>query len=156
ENLSGAPTGEVTLSLPALSHLLTSPQSVRALGTRPAGASPSVTAVYVKLGPARAKRAVSYPVTSVELSQPAVLAPRSPGRFSLSFETTSLSLLDEILRGGVPGKGIPALTLVLSEAGAGERAGTTETTETFYGAAVTSFDESLSGTSNGNVTLSAR
>ncbi|MGO9962529.1 MAG: glycosyltransferase [Acidimicrobiales bacterium] len=156
ENLSGAPTGEVTLSLPALSHLLTSPQSVRALGTRPAGASPSVTAVYVKLGPARAKRAVSYPVTSVELSQPAVLAPRSPGRFSLSFETTSLSLLDEILRGGVPGKGIPALTLVVSEAGAGERAGTTETTETFYGAAVTSFDESLSGTSNGNVTLSAR
>ncbi len=158
ENLSGLPTGGATLSLPVLGHLLTSPRAVRALGVvaHTEQASPSVTALSVKVGTARSRAAVAYPVTSVELSQPRTSAGRSAGRFSLSFQTSSLALLDEILRSGVPGKGIPALTLVVSQQAGGDHASTIETTETFHSAIVTSFDENLSGVSTGSVTLSTR
>jgi len=155
ENLSGSPTGRVSLSLPAQGRLLTSPQDVRNAGASAhtaAASTASTTAVYAEVGTARA---ISYPVTSVELSQPATSSPKSRALFSLSFQTSSLALLDEILRGGVPGRGISVLTLIVREAGTGARASQTETRETFYKAVVTSFDENLSGLATGRVTLSA-
>jgi cellulose synthase/poly-beta-1,6-N-acetylglucosamine synthase-like glycosyltransferase len=157
ENLTGSPAGKVTLSVAALGHLLTSPKTVAALGPfaqASASSRATVTEVYVKLGSALSKQA-SYPVTSVELSQPVSSSPRSPARFSLSFDASSLALLDEVFRDGVPGRGISAFTLVVRKPGRGARL-TTEVTETFYNAVVTSFDENLSGSPAGQVTLSTR
>ncbi len=158
ENVSSSPAGSVRLSLSALGHLLTSPKTVGSVGafTRASDSSrATATDVYVKLGLAYSKRP-SYAVTSVDLSQPVASSPRSPARFNVSFTTSSLALLDEVLRDGVPGRGISALTLVVLEPGKNARATRTETTETFYKAVVTSFDENLSGSLAGRVTLSTK
>jgi len=66
ENLSGPPTGEVTLLLSVLGHLLTSPKDVGGIGvfTQTPGSAPAAT--FVKVGSAFA-RDRSYPVSSVEL-----------------------------------------------------------------------------------------
>ncbi len=155
ENLSGSPTGQVSLSLPALGHLLTSPEDVQAAAAfahMAATSTASATRVYAEVD---TDGAISYPVTSVELAQPATSSPRSRSQFNLSFQTSSLALLDEILRGGVPGRGISVVTLVVREAGTSAGANRTEARETFYKAKVTSFDENLSGVATGTVTLSA-
>ena len=159
ENLTGSPAGKVTLSIAALGHVLTLPKAVAALGPFAQASVSSrvtVTEVYVKLRSALSKQASYYPVTSVELSQPQSSSPGSPARFSLSFDTSSLGLLDEVLRDGAPGRGISALTLVVREPGTGGRLATTETADTFYRAVVTSFEENLTGSLAGKVTLSIR
>ena len=152
ENLSGPPTGEVTLLLSVLGHLLTSPKDVGGIGvfTQTPGSAPAAT--FVKVGSAFA-RDRSYPVSSVELYQPVSSSTRSPAGFEMSFETSSLTLLDLVLREGTPGRGIPALTLVVRSSGRNARL---ITTETLYKAVVASFDENLSGSVAGEVVLSTR
>ena len=152
ENLSGSPTGEVTLSLPALGHLLTSPKGIGGIGTFGQTRTPPLAATtFVKMGSALARER-SYPVTSVTLSQSTSSLPRTSAHLTLRFETSSLVLLDTVLREGVPGKGIPALTLVVHNAGNGR----VIATETLYNAKVASFEEDLSGPAAGAVTVSTR
>jgi hypothetical protein len=138
--------------LSVLGHLLTSPKDVGGIGvfTQTPGSAPAAT--FVKVGSAFA-RDRSYPVSSVELYQPVSSSTRSPAGFEMSFETSSLTLLDLVLREGTPGRGIPALTLVVRSSGRNARL---ITTETLYKAVVASFDENLSGSVAGEVVLSTR
>lgn len=153
ETLSGSPAGRVSLSLSASAYVLTSPKTLGRVGpfTSTVSTPSTVTEVYVKLGFATSKRASYVPVTSVELADPPS-SPSSPRRFSLSFETSSLALLDEVLSDGRPGQQIPVLTLHVRESSSGGVAN--DMTDTFRKARVTSLNESLSGSPTGQVTLS--
>jgi len=155
-NLSGSLAGRVTLS--ALGHELASPNAAGNLGTVPqlsASYRAITTEASVKLGSTSSKQA-TYNVTSVELSQASPSSARSPGRFSLSFYTSSILLLNDALRADGAGKGISTLTLVVRKPGQGRRRAETEMTYTFDKAVVTSFDGSLSGSPPARVTLSFR
>ena len=91
-------------------------------------------------------------MTSVKLSQS--LSSKLAGRLSLSFDTSSLNVLDAVFHDDGPGRGIPALTLVARKLGRSGRLATTEAADTFYNAEVRSFRENLSGSPTGEVTLS--
>ena len=153
ENLSGAPTGNVTLSLSALGHVLISPKAVGSSGSlSQAPAAPETVTARLKLGSASSKRAQYFPVTSVELIQP---PGSTPALFNLSLSTSSLSLLNAILHGGSSGKRIATITLVVRSHGHGRGSITTQVIDTFREGFVTSFDESLSGSFTGQVALRA-
>jgi len=155
ETMSGSPAGKVSLSLSASAYVLTSPQTLGRVGpfTSTVSTPSTVTEVYVKLGFATSKRASYVPVNSVELADPPS-SPSSPRRFSLSFETSSLALLDEVLSDGRPGKQIPVLTLYVRDSSSDGRPVANDVTDTFRKARVTSLNESLSGSPTGKVTLS--
>jgi hypothetical protein len=159
ESLSGSPAGNVTLSLSSLGHVLTAPKAVGSLGPFPKAplSSPaSTTDAYVSLGPTSSKHRSYYPVTLVELSQPGSSSPTAPAQLNLSFETSSLAVLDEVLRDSGPGRAISGLTLVVGKSGPSGRPTTIELTATFRKAVVSSFDETLSGAPVGKVTLSLK
>jgi hypothetical protein len=92
----------------------------------------------------------------VELSQPGSSSPTAPAQLNLSFETSSLAVLDEVLRDSGPGRAISGLTLVVGKSGPSGRPTTIELTATFRKAVVSSFDETLSGAPVGKVTLSLK
>ncbi len=151
ESLSGWPTGEVTLSLSSLGHVVTSPRALKAVGPFARTAVPSRSTEvddYVTLG---ASNSSYYPVTSVELSQ---LSSASP--LGLSFDTASLSALDAVLEEGGTGKRIFGLTLLTGKAATNGSLTTVETRDAFPSAVVTSFAEDLSGSPTGKVTLALR
>ena len=112
EVLSGSPAGAVTFLLPSTGQVLTSGRQVRTMGPFAKASVRSGLAAthdYVKMSSAPSKRAGYYSVTGVSLSQAAPATPRSPARLTLSFHTSSLALLDEVIRysGGL-GRGIAA------------------------------------------------
>jgi hypothetical protein len=74
----------------------------------------------------------------------------------LSFDTSSLAMLDEVTQDSAPGKQNPGLTVVVARPGTRGRLAMTELTDVFSKAVVTSFYENLSGQPSGKVTLSLR
>ena len=157
EDLSGSPSGRVTLSLVALSKVLTSPNAVRSVGPFPkAAASSRATEVSLRLGSIRSKGSSYYSVSSVQLSQPQPASAGSSAQFTLSFDTSSLVLLDELVRDSAQARQISGLTFVVREPGRVDRRATTEWTRSFSKFRVISFAENLSGTPSGSVTLSLR
>ncbi len=120
-------------------HRAVSPQSL---------AGSAGTQVYLKLGSATsgATRAY-YSITSVHLSNRSAQA-----GLRLSFDTSSLVLLGEVLRAAADGGRISHISLAFRAPGLGGRP-TTESVQTFGAAAVTSFREHPSGTPTGTVSL---
>jgi hypothetical protein len=157
DTLSGSPAGYVTFSLSSLGHVLTAPKDVGSLGPFPeAPRSLNATDAYVNMGRTPSKPGAYYPVTLVGLSQPASSSPTVRAQLNLSFETSSLAVLDEVLRDGGPERSLSKLTLVIGKSTPSGRPGTTELTATFTKAVVSSFDETLSGSPTGKVTLSVK
>jgi len=119
---------------------------LHATSTTRAAASPQSlqagTEVYLKLGSSAtgAGRAY-YPVTSARLSG-----------LTLSFDTSSLVLLGEVLRAAADGGRIAQVSLAFRTPGPNGRPAT-ERVDTFTTAVVTSFTEHLSGTPAGTVSL---
>ena len=104
------------------------------------------TQAFLKLGsPASGTARMYYPITSVHLSN-------QPKRVALSFGTSSLVLLGEVIRAATAGGRISHVTLVLRTPGPGGQP-ITEFADTFASAVVTSFEEQLSGTPAGSVSL---
>jgi hypothetical protein len=102
EHLSGAPTGSVSLLLPAASDVISTPGTLRRAGPFSGSARMSAAKAYVNMGVG----APSYAVTAVSLSQAASGAP-----LDLRFTTSALPLLEGIFQGR--DVGIPELTLSL-------------------------------------------
>ncbi|MGA3215826.1 MAG: glycosyltransferase [Acidimicrobiales bacterium] len=156
EELSGSPSGSVTLSLVALSDVLTSHEAARVLGPFPV-ASPSshepATVVSIKLGLTSSRGAPWYSVSSVEFAQPPQAS--SPG-FRLGFHTSSRALLEEVINDAGPAKHIPALTFRVQESAGSHQLATTEWGGTFSRVAVSAVDENLSGVLSGAVALTLR
>ena len=157
EDLTGSPSGDVTLTFGESGPLVTSPKELRATGpfARASFVSPApATRVYLVAGSTGSTSEPRYPLTSVQLSQLTPSAAGSPARLRLSFNSTSLALLDEFLGDrGSSGGVVPALTLVVQEPG-NRRWAAAETRDTFYNSVVLSLGENLSGSPVGNVTLS--
>ncbi len=111
------------------------------------------TEVYLKLGPSTtgAGRAY-YPITPVHLSGLAASSPGSSAQVGLSFDTSSLVLLGEVLRAAAGSGRISHVSLAFRTPGPGGRPAT-ELVDTFATAALTSFSERLSGTPAGSVSL---
>jgi cellulose synthase/poly-beta-1,6-N-acetylglucosamine synthase-like glycosyltransferase len=149
ENLSGAPTGTVSLALPAVSHVVSAPSALQRVGPFAglSGLSGSAlaTKVYVTMGAG----APSYPVTAVQFSQAA-----SGGPLDLRFTTPSLPLLDGIFRDQGNAVTIPVLTLTVRSGESGHPFAAA-LTHTFTGLSVGSFAENLSGSLSGTATLVA-
>jgi hypothetical protein len=111
-------------------------------------ASSSGTEVYLKLSAASSGAAGSYyPVTAVHLSS----GPAEAG-LKLSFDTSSLVLLNDILHAAAKGGQVPHVTLAFRALGLGGRL-TTESVSSFPSASVTAFSEQLSGAARGTVSL---
>jgi hypothetical protein len=146
EQLSGPPAGTVSLALPALSHVVTTPGALQRVGPFAGLSGPALaTKVYVTMGTG----APAYAVTAVQLSQGA-----SGGPLDLRFTTPSLPLLDGIFRDQGNAVTIPVLTLTVRSGESGHRF-TTALTHTFTGLSVGSFAENLSGSLSGTATLVA-
>jgi cellulose synthase/poly-beta-1,6-N-acetylglucosamine synthase-like glycosyltransferase len=107
--------------------------------TRGAAVAPTTsggTQVYVKLGSSAA--GTYYPVKSAHLSDR-----------TLSFDTSSLLLLGEVLQAAADGGHVSQVSLAFRAPGVGGH----PATETFAAAVVSSLDEHLSGTPSGSVSL---
>ena len=145
EYLSGTPGGTVSLALPAVSHVLSTPGPLRRVGPfagLPGSSAAPPATVSLKMGTAGR----SYAVTAVELSQ---AAPRDP--LDLRFTTSSLLLLDEIHQDADGAAGIPALTLSVRA-----RRGGRPFTTALKSLTVGSIAENLSGSLSGTATLAVR
>ena len=100
------------------------------------------TEVYLKLGSSTAGPGRTYyPITSARLSDRA-----------LSFDTSSLALLGEVLRAAADGGRIAQVSLAFRTPGPNGRPAT-ELVDTFTTAVVTSFTEHLSGAPAGTISL---
>ena len=118
EQLSGTPTGSVSLLLPASSDVTTSPGTLQDIGPFAALPEASTAAAQVTLT-GTAGGAPSYPVTGVSLSQAASGAP-----ISLSFASAALPLLDGIFHAQNAATAIPVLTLSVRAGANGGQLGT--------------------------------
>ena len=105
-------------------------------GAAAAAAASGGTQVYVKLGSSGA--GTYYPVTSAHLSDR-----------TLSFDTSSLLLLGEVLQAAADGGHISQVSLAFRAPGTGGH----PAAETFSAAVVTSLEEHLSGAPSGSVSL---
>jgi hypothetical protein len=114
---------------------------------RPLLGSSANTSLYLKLG--RGAGHAYFPVTP---AHPTKLAASAPAGARLSFTTSSLGLLGEVLRAGTNGGRISHVSLVLRTPGQDGRP-VTELVETFATAEITAFSEHLSGTPTGRVSL---
>jgi cellulose synthase/poly-beta-1,6-N-acetylglucosamine synthase-like glycosyltransferase len=111
------------------------------------------TEVYLKMGSLASRPGgVYYPVTLVRLSDLAASSPGGSAHVGLSFHTSSLVLLGEVLRAAGDGGRIPHVSLAFRTPGPGGRPAT-ELVDTFATAVVTSFSGHLSGTPAGSVSL---
>jgi cellulose synthase/poly-beta-1,6-N-acetylglucosamine synthase-like glycosyltransferase len=136
EQLSGTPSGTISLLLLSAGDTSSPPGTLRLSGSpaaRPATA-------YVTTG------AASYSATAVTVSQGSAGDP-----LDLSFTTTAPPLLDGIFQAEGAGARIPVLTLSV-------RSGTRGLllSRTFSGLSVSSFAENLSGSVSGTATLVVR
>ena len=154
EHLSGLSTGAVSLALPALSHVVSTPGALQRIGPfagLPGASGTPATKVSVNMDSAGSKGTSSYAVTAVQLSQAA-----SGAAIDLSFTTLSLPLLDGIFRDQGAAVNIPKLTLSVLTGG-GARPYATALTYTFSTLTVGSFAENnLSGALSGTATLVVR
>ena len=145
EHLSGAPAGSVSLTLPAVSKVASTPGTLRHTGPFAPLSGPSGGAAakaYVNLGTGTP----SHAVTAVSLSRAAPGAP-----LDLSFTTSALPLLDGIFQAEGASTAIPVLTLSVRD-GAGGRL----LWHTFSGLNVSSFAEKRSGSLSGTATVVVR
>ena len=154
DNLS-QPGGNVTLELFASSRTLTLREAVGGTFRQVPVPSLSTTPeVSIKLGSASSEQDRYYSVSSVLFF---MLPHSSDGgrvRFTFSFETSSLGLLNSLVGNAGSKKPFAGLTFALQQSGAASGLTPTEWTGTFSTANVTSFNESLSGSPTGTVTLS--
>jgi len=127
--------GGVTSAFVAPAALLHATRPVRSAVSLPSQQASTGTEVYLKLGSSY------YPVASAHLSN-----------LALSFETSSLVLLGEVLRAATGGGRISYVSLAFRAPGASGRP-PIERVDTFTTAVVTSLDEHLSGTPAGSVSL---
>jgi cellulose synthase/poly-beta-1,6-N-acetylglucosamine synthase-like glycosyltransferase len=110
------------------------------------------TEVYLKLGTSATGTGAYYRVTPVRLGDLAASAPGGSAHVGLSFDTSSLVLLGEVLQAAADGGRISRVTLAFRTPGPDGRPAT-ELTDAFAGATVTSVTEQLSGTAAGHVSL---
>jgi hypothetical protein len=141
EDLSGTPAGRVSLVLPAVSHPVRTPGALERAGPF-APSAPSAAQAYVTLDPAAAP---SHPVTAVRLTEAAPGAP-----LGLGFATSSLPVIEGIMRYQGAAAAIPALTLSV------RAGGRDQLTCTFSGLGISSFAENLSGSLSGTAMLVVR
>jgi hypothetical protein len=153
EHLSGTPTGSVSLVLPAASHLITTPGTLRHTGPFSRAidrAAAPAAKVYVALRGAGRAGVPFHPVAAVTLTQ---AAPHAP--VNLGFTTAALPLLAAIFHDESAAAPIAALTLSV-HVGGGSRPARTAFIYTFSRLSVSSFAENLSGSLSGTTTLAAR
>ena len=105
---------------------------------------------YLKMGAPTRTRGTYFPVTGVRLAT----VPASSPKVGLSFQTSSLALLGQVLRAGAHGDRIGQVSLVIRKPGRGGRP-VTEFVETFGGAALSSFTEHMSGQPAGIISVVA-
>ncbi len=156
DNLS-QPGGNVTLELFASSKTLTSRRASGEIGTfrQVAASSPSTAPqVSIELGSASSKQAPYYSVSSVLFFMLSSPSSGGGGRFTFSFNTSSIGLLNSLVLNAGSRQPFTRFTFVVREPGGASWLATTGWTGTFSRATVTSFDESLSGSPTGTVTLS--
>jgi cellulose synthase/poly-beta-1,6-N-acetylglucosamine synthase-like glycosyltransferase len=138
--VSGTPTGSVSLLVPAAGQVTTTPASPLRVAAPAATAPASSAAGYASLTP----RSRAYGVSTVTLSQGAPGAP-----VDLTFTTSALPLLDRIFRAESAGAlAIPSLTLSIRD-----RSGQTLLHHTFERLHVVAFTESLSAQPSATATL---
>ena len=142
EQLSGTPTGSVSLLLPAAGDLASAPGTLQHAGPFAALSAAPTTRTYVTLGQA----SPAYAVTEVSVSQPAPGAP-----FNLSFTTSALPLLDRIFQAEGAAATIRLLTLSVRDGAGGSPLG-----HTFSRLSVSAFAENVSGPLAGTATLAGR
>jgi cellulose synthase/poly-beta-1,6-N-acetylglucosamine synthase-like glycosyltransferase len=137
---AGGVAGALLLPVPLLSAT-TADASARTM-TGSAG-----TAVYLKLGPAaQGAQGSYYPLTAVHLST------GRKGVLKLSFGTSSLALLGDILHAAAGGGQVTGVSVAFRAPGLNGKL-TTQSVDTFRSASVTSFTERLSGSAAGTVAL---
>jgi hypothetical protein len=148
EHLAGIPGGRVTLVLPAVSQVISSPLQLRRLDlvTRfPSSSTTPVTTAYLNMANVAGPAGPGHALTGMAVSQ---AAPRAP--IDLTFTTSSVSLLSGVFRD--EDAGIPVLTVYLRAEVTGSPQATAMQ-DTFSGIRVTSFAENLSGSVFGTATL---
>lgn len=112
-----------------------------------AGAT-STTQVYLRLAAPRSAAEPPYHrIDSVHLA-----TRTAPARVAITFHTSSLALLGEVLRAGTAGGRIPEVSLAFRAPGLDGRLAT-QSVDTFAAASVTSFTENLSAEPSGTATL---
>jgi cellulose synthase/poly-beta-1,6-N-acetylglucosamine synthase-like glycosyltransferase len=141
---AGAVAGAILVPVPLLSATTAgaaaSPRSL---------ASSTGTAVYLKLGSAtKGTQAAYYPIGSVHLTTTSAKA-----GLKLSFSTSSLFLLGDILRAAAGGAGTLSHVVLAFRAPGLDGRLVTESASVFRSASVTSFSEQLSGAPGGTVSL---
>ena len=121
-----------------------SPQSLLASGR---------TQVYLRVGSSSTQAGRTYyPIGSIHLSASAAHSPRGSAQVELSFQTSALVLLGEILGAAADSRPISTVSLAFRTPGAGGQSDT-DLVDTFATAAVTSLSEQLSETPAGSVSL---
>jgi cellulose synthase/poly-beta-1,6-N-acetylglucosamine synthase-like glycosyltransferase len=140
EHLSGRSSGSVSLLLPTVSDMSTTPDTLRHVGPFSGSAGTLTAKAYVNTGAG----APSYAVTAVALSQAAPGAP-----LDLSITTSALPLLQVIFQGR--GGGIPVLALSVRDG-----AGVSRLWHTFSGLSVSTLAEKRSGSLSGTATLAVQ
>jgi hypothetical protein len=109
--------------------------------------------VYLQVSSAAAGTGNAYAaISSAHLSNLIAASPMAPPHMELSFDTSSLTLLDGVVRAAATGGRISSVSLAL-RAPAGSGQSKTELVDTFAGGAVTSFTEHLAGVPAGSVSL---
>ena len=121
-----------------------SPQSLLASGH---------TQVYLRVGSSSTQACRTYyPIGSIHLSESAAHSPRGSAQVELSFQTSSLVLLGEVLGAAADSRPISTVSLAFRTPSAGGQSDT-ELVDTFATAAVTSLSGQLSETPEGSVSL---
>jgi cellulose synthase/poly-beta-1,6-N-acetylglucosamine synthase-like glycosyltransferase len=139
ERLSGTSSGSVSLLLPAISHVTSTPDTLQHVGPFSGSVHTPSAQAYVNTGAG----APTYTVTAVTLSQAAPGAP-----LDLSFTTSALPLISAIFQAGDARAAIPALTLSVRDG-----TGASRLSHTFSGLSVSSLTEKRSGSLSGTATL---
>ena len=111
------------------------------------------TEVYLEMGSSTTGATrVYYPITPVHLGDLGASSPGGSARVGLSFDTSSLVLLGEVLRTAADGGRVSHVSLAFRTPGP-DRRPATELVETFPAGVVTSLQEHLSGGPTGSVSL---
>jgi cellulose synthase/poly-beta-1,6-N-acetylglucosamine synthase-like glycosyltransferase len=115
-------------------------------------AGPTATQVYLKVGSAVGADGAYAAITAVHLSNLVAASPAAPPHVELSFDTSSIALLDAVLRAAATGGGLSSVSLALRSPGWNGQS-TTELVDTFASGAVTSFTAHLAGVPTGSVSV---
>ena len=108
--------------------------------------------VYLKVGSSATGGGAYYPITSVNLSDLAAASPGGSQTLGLSFDTSSLVLLGDVLRASAHGGNVSNVSLAFRTPGLGGRPAT-ERVDAFATAEVAAMTEQLSGQPKGSVSL---